>query len=107
MNWRVIPGKFDIYGWQRPLNWAIEWDTTLGDLIIKAGEPIYFVRFAPINRQVVEVKLIEIDMTLELEERLKATRGITSIKKGLTPIMKAQSKARGIKKLIKRKNDDS
>ena len=21
MNWRVIPGKFDIYSWQRPLNW--------------------------------------------------------------------------------------
>ena len=34
LNWRVIPGNFDIYSWQRPLNWAFEWDTRLGDLTI-------------------------------------------------------------------------
>ncbi len=102
MNWRVIPGKFDIYAWQRPLNWAVEWDTSLDDLIIKAGEPIYFVKFSSVSRIASIVNLVEITMNPEIEERLKMSRGITSIRKGLVPIMKNQSASRGQVKLIKK-----
>jgi hypothetical protein len=87
MNWRVIPGKFDIYSWQRPLNWAIQWDTSLGDLIIRSGEPIYFVKFTDGNNKLVSVELVECEMTKEINERLLLSRGITGIRKGVTPLI--------------------
>jgi hypothetical protein len=103
MNWRVIPGKFDIYSWQRPLNWGVEWDTSLGDLIIRVGEPQYFLKFSEpiLERQAIE--LIECEFTKALEDRLRLSRGITGIRKGTIPLMKKAGKLREGRSLIKEK----
>lgn len=88
MNWRVIPGRFNIYGWHRPLNWAIEWDTRCGDLIIKQGEPLYFLRFYNSQAQVVdEIDLVEMQLTDEIKARLASTSGVTGLKRGLVKVM--------------------
>lgn len=100
MNWRVIPGKFDVYAWQRPLNWAIEWDTSAGDLVIRAGEPQYFVKFADSHSGNCSPELIECKLTPELEERLLLSRGITGIRKGVTPLMKRAGDLRNDQTLI-------
>ena len=100
MNWRVIPGKFDIYSWQRPLNWAIEWDTNLGDFVIRPGEPLYFIKFCDIEKGYAPVELIECEMTQEIKERLRLSRGITGIRKGLVPLMKKAGDIRANKNLI-------
>ena len=94
MNWRVIPGKFDIYAWQRPLNWAIEWDTNLGDLRIRAGEPLYFLKFQAIGQVDANIELIECELTPTLLERLQLSRGITGIRRGLTPLMRKAGQKR-------------
>ena len=103
MNWRVIPGKFDIYSWQRPLNWGIEWDTNLGDLIIRAGEPQYFVKFSEPKADGCPIELIECEFTKALEERMKLSRGITGIRKGTVPLMKKAGKLRDGQSLIKKR----
>lgn len=103
MNWRVIPGKFDIYAWQRPLNWAIEWDSTLGDLIIRAGEPQYFVRFRESSRGSHEADLVECDFTPKLKARLSLSQGITGIRKSTVPLMKKAGSLRAGKSLMKKK----
>ena len=100
MNWRVIPGKFDIYSWQRPLNWSIEWDTQHGDLVIRSGEPLYFIKFCGINDSYGSVELIECDMTQEIKDRLRLSRGITGIRKGLVPLMAKAGISRSNTKLI-------
>jgi len=100
MNWRVIPGKFDIYSWQRPLNWAIEWDTNLGDLVIRPGEPLYFIKFLDLQNGDGTVELVECEMTQAIQERLRLSRGITGIRKGLVPLMKKAGEARASIKLI-------
>jgi hypothetical protein len=100
MNWRVIPGKFDIYAWQRPLNWAIEWDTNLGDFVIRPGEPLYFIKFFDMQSGYEPVELVECEMTKEIKERLRLSRGITGIRKGLVPLMKKAGDARLNIKLI-------
>lgn len=104
MNWRVVPGEFDIYSWQRPLNWSIEWDTNLGDLIIRVGEPLYFCRFKEPNSSNPSVDLIECEFTNQLQERLHLTRGITSVRKGIGPLMKRAGKLRSGQSLIKKKS---
>jgi hypothetical protein len=106
MNWRVIPGKFDIYSWQRPLNWGIEWDTNLGDLVIRAGEPLYFIKFQDSLTGKNSANLVECRMTPALEERMKLSRGITAIRKGAVPLMKAAGKLRDGVNLINPKSSD-
>lgn len=42
---RTFSGSFNIYDWQRPLNWAFEWVEPEKDIIIKRGDPLIYVRF--------------------------------------------------------------
>lgn len=86
-SWRLIPGKFNIYDWQRPMNWAVEWYPQAGDFIIKAGEPMYYLSFEnPEGPPPSSVDLVECELTPELESRLKQTRGVTAIKRGVVPL---------------------
>ena len=88
LNWRLIPGSFDIFAWQRPLNWAIEWDTRCGDLIIKQGDPLYFLRFFNGKGQCIDnISLMNIELTPEIKERLNSTTGVTGLRRGLLPVM--------------------
>lgn len=104
MNWRVIPGRFNIYGWQRPLNWAIEWDTKCGDLIIKQGEPLYFLRFFNKSQQTIgNINLVNIELTEELKERLSSTAGVTGLRRGLVPVMQKASDERSCPLIVPKK----
>ena len=100
LNWRLIPGKIDIYSWQRPLNWAFEWDISGGDFIIKAGEPIYTLRFFSKSKKPLSVELKEYKMNKKIEDQLELTRGIAQVKTGLNPFFeKAKLKRKKLKLL--------
>lgn len=104
MNWRVIPGRFNIYGWQRPLNWAIEWDIRCGDLIIKQGDPLYFARFFNSKGQHINnIKLINIELTPEIKEKLDSTTGVTSLRRGLKKVMDRATEERDSSLMIPKK----
>lgn len=95
LNWRVIPGTFNIYDWQRPVNWAIEWDTTCGDLIIRQGEPIYMIKFTAITQESVnKTNLVETKISETLSERIKSTKNVASIRRGTTTLMAESGKSR-------------
>lgn len=100
-SWRLIPGKFNIYEWQRPMNWAIEWCPAAGDLIVKAGEPIYYVSFEnPMGPPIANPEIVACELTPELEQRLKETRGVTSIRRGVTPLFELARKKREGKSFV-------
>ncbi len=40
-----INGRFPIDVWPRALQWAFEWHDTTKDLILRRGEPLFYVRF--------------------------------------------------------------
>jgi hypothetical protein len=44
-NTRVIGGKFDISKWYRPIEYAFEIIDDKVPLIIKRGDPLYYIRF--------------------------------------------------------------
>ena len=103
LNWRLIPGRFNIFGWQRPLNWAIEWDVDAGDLVIKAGEPLYFLRFYDEEgRSLKEINLLQIEFSRELADRVSMTAGVTSIRRGMVPVMERAAQTRSKKLVIKK-----
>ena len=62
----IFGGRFAINNWPRPLMWAFEWHDTKQDLILKRGEPWFYVQFEtmPQDRS---VSMVEAERTKELE----------------------------------------
>jgi hypothetical protein len=108
MNWRVIPGKFDIYAWQRPLNWAFEWDLSCGDFEIRAGEPQYNIRFIPQEQPIEKCKITleKLELNKSILERLALTRDVAKIKRGTSQLFSKAAQLRENKTFLK-KNEDS
>lgn len=100
-SWRLIPGRFNIYDWQRPLNWAFEWFPSAGDFIIKAGEPIYNISFdSPDGLDGQRLDLQRIELSPKLEERLQELRGVVSIKRGVSSLFEDARASRAAEKFI-------
>ena len=100
LNWRVIPGIIDIYSWQRPMNWAFEWDISTGDFVINANEPIYSIRFFSKSKNTTSVDLKEYQMNKKIREQLALTSGIAKVKRGIKPYFeKAKIRRKKIKLL--------
>ena len=98
LNWNLIPGRFDIYAWQRALNFALEWDSPKGDLVLRVGDPMYFLRFH--GERPEKHELVEQTMNNQLRERLRLFRGIASVRRGSFGLIADASKAREHIKLM-------
>lgn len=98
LNWNLIPGRFDIYAWQRTLNCSMEWDCTLGDLTIRQGDPLFFVRFRSENGQRFSVS--ECAFTGDIKERFRLFRGIASVRRGNFGLFEDAASARAHIKLV-------
>lgn len=73
----IFGGRMPIHVWPRPLMWGFEWHDTTKDLILKRGEPLFYVQFetqTP-DRPVV---LIEAEKTPELESYIDAISGVVN-----------------------------
>ncbi|MFK5997568.1 MAG: hypothetical protein QM492_05625 [Rhodobacterales bacterium] len=66
----IFGGRFAIHNWPRPLMWAFEWHDTSQDLILKRGDPWFYVQFetTPQDRT---VSLIKAELTPELTQYLE------------------------------------
>jgi hypothetical protein len=62
-----INGRFPIDIWPRALMWAFEWHDTTKDLILRRGEPLFYVR----------LRLIEAKKTPELQSYVASITGVT------------------------------
>lgn len=73
-----INGRFPIDVWPRALMWAFEWHDTTKDLILRRGEPLFYVRFEGPD-PAAPVRVIEAMKTLELESYMASITGVTEI----------------------------
>jgi hypothetical protein len=71
-----INGRFPIDIWPRALMWAFEWYDTSKDLILRRGEPLFYVRFEGPD-PAAPVRLIEAKKTPELESFVSSITGVT------------------------------
>ena len=73
----MIGGRFPIHLWPRSLMWAFEWWDVRKELILKRGEPWFYVRFETQDPSR-PVRLVEAEMTPELGEFCKGLDSITN-----------------------------
>ena len=73
----LIGGRFPIDVWPRGLTWAFEWYDTSKDLVIRRGEPWFYVVFETPDPSR-KIRLIEAENTPELKEYTAGLRGVTN-----------------------------
>ena len=62
-----IGGRYPIHIWPRPLSWAFEWHDLEKPLVLRRGDPWFYVHFETENPSA-RVRLVEQEMTPELEK---------------------------------------
>lgn len=70
----IFGGRFPVHVWPRPLVWAFEWHDLSKELVLKRGDPLYYVMFES-NGPERPVQMIEIEKTPEFEEYQKSISG--------------------------------
>ncbi|MEM6619234.1 MAG: hypothetical protein AAF631_08035 [Pseudomonadota bacterium] len=68
----IFGGRFAIQNWPRPLMWAFEWHDTKRDLILKRGQPWFYVQFETLPQER-SISIVEAEMTAELEKFIDHT----------------------------------
>lgn len=66
----IFGGRFPIHNWPRPLMWAFEWHDTSQYLVLKRGDPWFYVQFetSPQDRA---VSMVAAENTPELAKYLE------------------------------------
>jgi len=71
-----ISGRFPIDIWPRPLSWAFEWYDTSKDLILKRGEPLFYVGFEGPDPSV-PTRIVEAQKTPELMSHIESISAVS------------------------------
>lgn len=61
-----IGGRYPVHIWPRPLSWGFEWYDVSKPLVLKRGDPWFYVHFETENPSA-RVRLVEQEMTPELD----------------------------------------
>jgi hypothetical protein len=97
----VVPGRFPVHIWTRALIWAFEWYDTKKPLILRRGEPWFYVRFETFDPSR-PVRLVEAEMTPELREYANAINGVTHFVRRTFSLFDTARSRRPRKLLVKR-----
>jgi hypothetical protein len=92
-NWSLIQGRFNIYDWQRPINWSIEWRDTNSDLVIKRGQPLFQVLFETKELDP-KIQVEHMEMTTKLKRSIDKSWGVSKVTRGTSNIIKSSGEAR-------------
>lgn len=97
----LIGGRFPIHIWPRPLMWAFEWWDTSKELILRRGDPWFYVRFET-HDPMRPVRLVEAEMTPGLREHLAGLAAVSNYVDRTFSLFKI-AEARRPEKLLQRK----
>lgn len=70
-------GRFPVHIWPRPLSWGFEWYDVSRPLILKRGEPWFYVSFETEN-PTARVRLVEQEMTPELDSYISSVLDVSN-----------------------------
>ena len=95
----IFGGRFPVSVWPRPLMWAFEWHEPERDLILKRGEPLFYVQFEATGPER-PVQLVEAVKTPELLVYLEKISGVVNYVNQTFGLFKAAEAIRPAKLLV-------
>ena len=95
----IFGGRFPISIWPRPLMWAFEWHEPKKDLILRRGEPLFYVQFEGMDPSR-PVQLVEAERTAELQAYLEKVSGVVNYVNQTFGLFKAAEALRPRKLLV-------
>ena len=73
----IFGGRFPLNIWPRPLMWAFEWHEPEKDLVLKRGEPLFYVQFEGEGPER-PVQVVEAERTPDLQKYLEQIGGVVN-----------------------------
>lgn len=98
-----VCGRFPIDVWPRPHMWAMEWHDLSADLVLKRGEPLFYVRFETTDPSSL-IRLVEAERTPELESYIRQITDVTNYVNQSFQLFKTASERRPEKLLVRKKS---
>ena len=95
----IFGGRFPVSIWPRPLMWAFEWHEPQKDLVLKRGEPLFYVQFEGMD-PVRPVQLLEAEKTPELVTYLEKLSGVVNYVNQTFSLFKAAEAVRPSRLLV-------
>ncbi len=89
----IFGGRFPISIWPRPLMWAFEWHEPATDLVVRRGDPLFYVQFEAEGPER-PVQLIEAQRTPEVAAYLEHISGAVNYVNQTFSLFKAAEAAR-------------
>lgn len=99
----IFGGRFPLNIWPRPLMWAFEWHDPTKDIILRRGEPLFYVQFEA-NGPDRPVQLVQAERTPELQTYMEQIGGVVNYVSQTFGLFKAAEAMRPAK-LLKRKEN--
>jgi hypothetical protein len=97
----VICGRLPVHIWPRPLVWAFEWYDTKKPLILRRGEPWFYLRFETFDPSR-PVRIVEAELTPELEAFIDSLTAVTNVVRRTFSLFSTANERRPPKLLVKR-----
>lgn len=98
----IFGGRFPINVWPRPLMWAFEWHDPSRDIVLKRGEPWFYVCFET-EPQERPVQMVEAERTPEVVDFMEHVSGAVNYVNQTFSLFKAAGAHRPDKLLVPRK----
>lgn len=98
----IFGGRFPINVWPRPLMWAFEWHEPKKDIILRRGEPLFYVQFEAQGPER-PIQMVEAERTPELDAYLEAIGGVVNFVNQTFSLFKAAESRRPAKLLTEKK----
>lgn len=95
-------GRFPIDVWPRQMMWAMEWHDLSKDLVLKRGEPWFYVRFEGGDPSA-QVRLFEAEKTPELDSYIASITDVTNYVNRTFSLMKTARERRPAKLVVPKK----
>lgn len=95
----IFGGRFPLNIWPRPLMWAFEWHEPQKDIILRRGEPLFYVQFEAGGPDR-PVQLLEAERTAELTTYMDQIGGVVNYVNQTFGLFKAAEALRPPKLLV-------
>ncbi len=95
----IFGGRFPIHVWPRPLMWAFEWHEPEKDIVLRRGEPLFYLQFEAEGPERA-VNVVEAARTPELLEYCEKLAGVVNYVNQTFGLFKAAEAARPDRLLV-------